>query len=148
MYLKLTNLRTLALALLVAGYLLVFAGGPISASAAGLDSGRCPLALTHYYAQHGSGLLFSPPQQAVPNPFCGIYKLIKPWVGGMVLLGILLGAMGFIGRSFAPEMSGQMENGLKGVGVGLFIIGIALTPNFLSAVATALGASGLDFSCP
>lgn len=95
-----------------------------------------------------ASILLSPLQQAVPNPFCGVYNLILPWAGGAALLGLLLAVLGFFLRNLAPGASVQMENGLKGVGVGLFLMGLILQPNFLNAVATALGAGGMNFSCP
>lgn len=93
-------------------------------------------------------ILLSPMQQAVPNPFCGVYNLILPWAGGAALLGLLLAVLGFFLRNLAPQASVQMENGLKGVGIGLFLMGLILQPNFLTAVATALGAGGMNFNCP
>lgn len=93
-------------------------------------------------------ILLSPVQQAVPNPFCGVYNLILPWAGGAALLGLLLAVLGFFLRNLAPHASVQLENGLKGVGIGLFLMGLILQPNFLNAVATALGATGMDFNCP
>jgi hypothetical protein len=42
----------------------------------------------------------------------------------------------------------QLENGLKGVGIGMFLMGLILQPGFLTAVAAALGASGMNFECP
>lgn len=93
-------------------------------------------------------IFFAPLLQAVPNPFCGVYNLILPWAGGAALLGLLLAVLGFFLRNLAPAASVQMENGLKGVGIGLFLMGLILQPNFLSAVATALGADGMNFNCP
>src|SRR3954465_14877831 len=60
-------------------------------------------------------VLLSPMQQAVPNPFCGVYNLVLPWAGGAALLGLLLAVLGFFLRNLAPTASVQMENGLKGV---------------------------------
>src|SRR4051812_33869326 len=94
------------------------------------------------------GAVLIPMQQAVPNPFCGVYNLVLPWAGGAALLGLLLAVLGFFLRNLAPHASVQLENGLKGVGIGLFLMGLILQPNFLNAVATALGASGMDFNCP
>lgn len=99
-------------------------------------------------AQAVSSLLFTPLMQAVPNPFCGVYNLILPWAGGAALLGLMLAVLGFFLRNLAPAASVQLENGLKGVGVGLFLMGLVLQPNFLNAVAAALGAGGMNFSCP
>jgi hypothetical protein len=98
--------------------------------------------------QIASSLLFRPLLDQVPNPFCGVYNLILPWAGGAALLGLLLAVLGFFLRNLAPHASVQMENGLKGVGIGLFLMGLILQPNFLTAVATALGAGGMNFSCP
>jgi hypothetical protein len=92
--------------------------------------------------------LFAPLLQAVPNPFCGVYNLVLPWAGGAALLGLLLAVLGFFLRNLAPTASVQLENGLKGVGIGLFLMGLILQPNFLNAVAAALGASGMNFNCP
>jgi hypothetical protein len=105
--------------------------------------------LLHSSSLHALGsLTFSPLMQAVPNPFCGVYNLILPWAGGAALLGLLLAVLGFFLRNLAPHASLQMENGLKGVGIGLFLMGLILQPNFLNAVAAALGASGMNFNCP
>lgn len=94
------------------------------------------------------GPTFRPLADPVPNPFCGVYNLILPWAGGAALLGLLLAVLGFFLRNLLPHASMQMENGLKGVGIGLFLMGLILQPSFLSAVASALGASGMDFTCP
>jgi hypothetical protein len=94
------------------------------------------------------GPTFSPMSDPVPNPFCGVYNLILPWAGGAALLGLLLAVLGFFLRNLMPHASMQMENGLKGVGIGLFLMGLILQPNFLAAVASALGATGMDFNCP
>lgn len=93
-------------------------------------------------------ILLAPLLDPVPNPFCGVYNLILPWAGGAALLGLLLAVLGFFLRNLAPTASVQLENGLKGVGIGLFLMGLILQPNFLNAVAAALGASGMDFNCP
>lgn len=95
-----------------------------------------------------STIFFAPLLDPVPNPFCGVYNLILPWAGGAALLGLLLAVLGFFLRNLAPSASVQMENGLKGVGIGLFLMGLILQPNFLNAVATALGANGMNFNCP
>ncbi len=94
------------------------------------------------------GPTLSPVADPVPNPFCGVYNLILPWAGGAALLGLLLAVLGFFLRNLMPHASMQMENGLKGVGIGLFLMGLILQPNFLGAVAAALGAQGMDFNCP
>ena len=99
-------------------------------------------------AHYVGAIFFAPLLQAVPNPFCGVYNLVLPWAGGAALLGLLLAVLGFFLRNLAPTASVQLENGLKGVGIGLFLMGLILQPNFLNAVATALGASGMDFNCP
>ena len=100
------------------------------------------------FSHYIGAIYMAPLQQAVPNPFCGVYNLILPWAGGAALLGLLLAVLGFFLRNLAPTASVQMENGLKGVGIGLFLMGLIIQPNFLNAVAAALGASGMDFSCP
>src|SRR6478609_818092 len=91
-------------------------------------------------AHYVGAIFFAPLLQAVPNPFCGVYNLVLPWAGGAALLGLLLAVLGFFLRNLAPAASVQLENGLKGVGIGLFLMGLILQPNFLNAVATALGA--------
>ena len=61
------------------------------------------------------------PAFQVPNPLCGLFNLIRPWLGGAVLLGLIVAALGFMLRSIMPEASMQLQNGMKGVGIGLFI---------------------------
>jgi hypothetical protein len=133
LYLRRGALLTIAMA----GLVLVLA--PTGASAAS----EC--ALTTHVVAH-AGWIFSPPLQ-VTNPLCGIFNLIRPWLGGAVLLGLIIAAMGYMMRSIMPEASMQLQNGMKGVGIGLFITGIALQPAVLGGIATALGATGLTFTC-
>jgi hypothetical protein len=90
---------------------------------------------------------FLAPLFQVPNFFCNLVTLIKPWVAGAIMVGLLAVACGFGLRFVMPEASMQLTNGLKGVGVALFIAGIALTPASLTAIATMFGAGSLTF-CP
>jgi hypothetical protein len=90
---------------------------------------------------------FLAPVFQVPNFFCNLVTLIKPWVAGAIMVGLLAVACGFGLRFVMPEASMQLTNGLKGVGVALFIAGIALTPASLTAIATMFGAGSLTF-CP
>src|SRR6476469_3128187 len=111
------------------------------------------------YATHGAAgiasalllahttLSFLAPLFQVPNFFCNLVTLIKPWVAGAIMVGLLAVACGFGLRFVMPEASMQLTNGLKGVGVALFIAGIALTPASLTAIATMFGAGSLTF-CP
>jgi hypothetical protein len=92
-------------------------------------------------------LSFLVPLFQVPNFFCNLVTLIKPWVAGAIMVGLLAVACGFGLRFVMPEASMQLTNGLKGVGVALFIAGIALTPASLTAIATMFGAGSLTF-CP
>jgi hypothetical protein len=94
-----------------------------------------------------SALSFLAPLFQVPNFFCNLVTLIKPWVAGAIMVGLLAVACGFGLRFVMPEASMQLTNGLKGVGVALFIAGIALTPASLTAIATMFGAGSLTF-CP
>lgn len=141
--------RSGALALML--LLTLAANLPQPVAAAGL-AGACPAgAIAYRLGLPASGLFASgvaiPPQQ-VANPFCGIYKLIKPWVGGLILLALLLAVFGFFGSNIFPDMSQQLTSGIRNVGIGLFMLGIVLTPGTLSGIATALGATGLTFDCP
>ena len=129
--------RGVGLAVVLAGLALVAAPAPASAAGSGPF---VPLAVAP-----GSALLA--PAFQVPNPLCGIFNLIRPWTGGAVLLGLIVAALGFMLRSIAPEASMQMQNAVKGVGIGLFLVGIALQPAVLDGIATALGATGLNFTC-
>jgi hypothetical protein len=90
---------------------------------------------------------FLEPLFQVPNFFCNLVTLIKPWVAGAIMVGLLAVACGFGLRFVMPEASMQLTNGLKCVGVALFIAGIALTPASLTAIATMFGAGSLTF-CP
>jgi hypothetical protein len=137
MTLPATLWRGVVLALVFAGLLVALAPTPVSAASG------CPL-LLHATAQ-GNALLA--PAFQVPNPLCGIFNLIRPWLGGAVLLGLIIGALGYMMRSIMPEASMQLQNGMKGVGIGLFITGIALQPAVLAGIAQALGATGLTFTC-
>lgn len=135
---QMTHMRRASLLTIVlAGLLLALV--PTGTSAAS------EFALATHALPHG-GWLFSPAWQ-VTNPLCGIFNLIRPWLGGAVLLGLIIGALGYMLRSIMPEASMQLQNGMKGVGIGLFITGIALQPAVLSGIATALGATGLTFTC-
>jgi hypothetical protein len=129
--------RGALLTIVLTGLMLAFV--PTGTSA----TGECALT-THAVAQ--GGWLFSPPLQ-VTNPLCGIFNLIRPWLGGAVLLGLVIAALGYMLRSIMPEASMHLQNGMKGVGIGLFITGIALQPAVLSGIAAALGATGLTFTC-
>ncbi len=129
--------RGTALAVILAGLLLVGAPAPASAASDG--------SLLLHTTVHGNALLA--PAFQVPNPLCGIFNLIRPWLGGAVLLGLIIGALGYMLRSIMPEASMQLQNGMKGVGIGLFITGIALQPTVLAGIAQALGATGLTFTC-
>src|SRR3954447_7938701 len=114
--------RLSTLAVVTAGVGLILAPAPVAAAA-------YPFA-----PAHGAPLLplALPPLQGVTNPLCGIFNLIRPWTGGAVLLGLIVAAMGFMLRSIAPEASMQMQNAVKGVGIGLFLVGIALQPAVLT----------------
>lgn len=129
--------RGVGLAVVLVSLLLAVAPPPASAASG------CPF-VPQALAQ--GGLVFAPAFQ-VPNPLCGIFNLIRPWLGGAVLLGLIIGALGYMLRSIMPEASMQLQNGMKGVGIGLFITGIALQPAVLDGIAQALGATGLTFSC-
>ena len=85
------------------------------------------------------------PALQVPNFFCNLVDLIKPWVAGAIMLGLLAMAAGFGLRFIVPEASMHLMNGLKGVGIGLFVAGIALTPASLQAIAQVFGAGSLQF---
>ena len=137
MFRTITLRRAALLTIALIGLMLALV--PTGASAAS----DCPLAAE---AIAHSGWLFSPPLQ-VTNPLCGIFNLIRPWLGGAVLLGLIIAALGYMLRSIMPEASMHLQNGMKGVGVGLFITGIALQPAVLSGIAAALGATGLTFTC-
>jgi hypothetical protein len=130
--------RLSALAVALAGLALLFAPTPATAAAIG------PFA-----PAHSATLLplVLPPLQGVTNPLCGIFNLIRPWTAGAVLLGMIVAAMGFMLRAIAPEASIQMQNAVKGVGIGLFLVGIALQPAVIGGIAAALGATGLTFTC-
>ncbi len=130
--------RLSTLAMVTVGLALLLAPVPAVAAAAG------PFAPAHGATWLALAL---PPLQGVTNPLCGIFNLIRPWTGGAVLLGLIVAAMGFMLRSIAPEASMQMQNAVKGVGIGLFLVGIALQPAVLGGIATALGATGLTFTC-
>src|SRR5690242_6325204 len=86
-------------------------------------------------ASHLAEVLLGPLPQ-IPNPFCNLVTIIKPWVGGAIILGLLAGAAGFGLRFVMPEASIHLMNGLKGMGIGLFIAGLALTPASLTEMAT------------
>lgn len=130
-------IRLSTLAVVTAGLALILAPAPVDAAA-------YPFA-----PAHGASLLplVLPPLQGVTNPLCGIFNLIRPWTAGAVLLGIIVAAMGFMLRSIAPEASMQMQSAVKGVGIGLFLVGIALQPAVIGGIASALGATGLTFTC-
>jgi hypothetical protein len=134
---KNTLVRYNVAALVGLGLVLALAPAPVGAAPAGFPVTQV--------LPHG-GWLFAPALQ-VTNPLCGIFNLIRPWTGGAVLLGLIVAALGFMLRSIAPEASMQMQNAVKGVGIGLFLVGIALQPAVLDGIATALGASGLNFTC-
>ena len=61
---------------------------------------------------------FLAPLFQVPNFFCNLVTLIKPWVAGAIMVGLLAVACGFGLRFVMPEASMQLTNGLKGVGRG------------------------------
>jgi hypothetical protein len=103
-------------------------------------------ALLTLLSGYPAGALLSPVLQ-IPNFFCNLVTLIKPWVAGSIMLGLLATAAGFGLRFVLPEASMHLMNGLKGIGVALFIAGIALTPASLTAIATMFGAGSLTF-CP
>ncbi len=130
--------RLSTLAIVMTGLALLLAPATAAAAAAG------PFAPGHGATWLPLAL---PPIQGVTNPLCGIFNLIRPWTAGAVLLGIIVAAMGFMLRSIAPEASMQMQSAVKGVGIGLFLVGIALQPAVIGGIATALGASGLTFTC-
>jgi hypothetical protein len=113
---------------------------------AGPSSPVATAALFTLLPNHASAGLLAPLFQ-VPNFFCNLVTLIKPWVAGAIMVGLLAVACGFGLRFVMPEASMQLTNGLKGVGVALFIAGIALTPASLTAIATMFGAGSLTF-CP
>jgi hypothetical protein len=103
-------------------------------------------ALLALASRYPAGALLTPVLQ-IPNFFCNLVTLIKPWVAGSIMLGLLATAAGFGLRFVLPEASMHLMNGLKGIGVALFIAGIALTPASLTAIATMFGAGSLTF-CP
>ena len=85
------------------------------------------------------------PLLQIPNPFCNLVTIVKPWVGGAIILGLLGIAAGFGLRFVMPEASMHLMNGLKGVGLALFVAGLALTPASLQAIATVFGAGSLTY---
>jgi len=111
--------------------------------AAGLHGTSAVLAGVPLSAHQGAGL--AGPLLQIPNFFCNIVTIIKPWVGGAIILGLLAIAAGFGLRFLMPEASMHLMNGLKGVGMALFIAGLALTPASLSAIATVFGAGSLTY---
>jgi hypothetical protein len=130
--------RLSTLAVVMAGLTLLLAPATAAAAVAG------PFAPAHSATVLHLAL---PPLQGVTNPLCGIFNLIRPWTAGAVLLGMIVAAMGFMLRAIAPEASMQMQNAVKGVGIGLFLVGIALQPAVIGGIAAALGATGLTFTC-
>ncbi len=81
----------------------------------------------------------------IPNPFCNLVTIVKPWVGGAIILGLLSLGIGFGLKFIMPEASMLLMNGLKGIGIAMFIVGLALTPASLAAIASVFGAGSLTY---
>ncbi len=98
------------------------------------------LASSPPHAVGAAGLLLQ-----IPNPFCNLVTIVKPWVGGAIILGLLSLGIGFGLKFIMPEASMLLMNGLKGIGVAMFIVGLALTPASLAAIASVFGAGSLTY---
>lgn len=148
------RLRTLVRLGLLAFMFLLMALSSLPQPAAAAAAGSCPAGAIAYRLAGPAGGLFgarvaAPPSQVeVPNPFCGIYKLIKPWLGGLVILSLLMAIFGFFGSNIFPDVATQMRGGIAKTGVGLFLLGIVLQPGILTGIAAGLGVTGITFDCP
>lgn len=92
------------------------------------------------------GALFSPLAEGVPNFICNIVTLMKPYIGGAIVLGLLAVAGGFALKFIAPQVGMMLTSALIGLGAAMFIAGIAITPASLSAISNIFGlAAGITF---
>ena len=64
---------------------------------------------------------------------------------GAVILGILVAALGYAASFVTESQFGARV--LKGVGISLIILAVVTGTNVLNDIATALGITGIDFTC-